>query len=399
MRFLMITNTLPYPPIAGHPIRNINLLKRIAQDHEVWLLAMVGEGDLHADLGPLADFCEEVIRVPIDNLGALSRPMQGLQFLLQGTPPELRLYETQSMITAIRDLVKKVDFDIIQIEDSYMARYQEAIPAHWQGKKILTFIDIASRQYDRIYRIETKKLRKLRLWLYSRMMRRWEPAYAANFDLNISMSDIDRDLLLSKNSDLHIATIPNGVDTHEFQPLPMPSDGSKHLIYVGNMGYRPNVDAVKYFCHEILPLVRQEVPEAELWIVGNKPLPEVYELENEFVHVTGRVEDVRPYYQKSSVCVIPLRAGGGTRLKILESMALGRPVVSTSIGCEGIAIQDGDNILIGDNPQTFARQTVLLLQNEETYQKITNQARQFVVEHYDWDTITANLLEAFKNLN
>lgn len=399
MRFLMVTNTLPYPPIAGHPIRNINLLKRIAKDHQVWLLVMVTNEEAHAELGPLADFCEEVILVPSDDPGALARPIQALNFVLQGTPPELRLYETREMIDALRDLTHRVDFDVIQFEDSYMAHYQEYLPAGWKGKKVLTFIDIAYRQYDRIYRIETKKLRKLRLWLYSRMMYNWEPQYAGNFDLNVTMSDIDRDLLLSRNSSLNIATIPNGVDTHEFQPLPMPVDGSNNLVYVGNMSYRPNVDAVLFFCEEILPLIRVEIPDVELWIVGKSPLPEVEALTNEFVHVTGRVEDVRPYYEKSSVCIIPLRAGGGTRLKILEAMALGRPIVSTSIGSEGIAIKDGENILIGDDPQTFAQQTIHLLQDEDKRQAILDQARQFVVANYDWDSITNRLLNAFKELN
>jgi sugar transferase (PEP-CTERM/EpsH1 system associated) len=399
MRFLMITNTLPYPPIAGHPIRNFNLLKRIAQKNEVWLLALVDEDQLPVDLGPLQNICQDVILIPFRDFSAIARPLQALQFLLQGTPPELRLYESALMLAAIRDLVNRIGFDVIQIEDSYMARYQEAIPSDWRGKKVLTFIDIAYRQYDRIYRIETKKLRKLRLWFYSRMMRTWEPNYAAKFNLNITMSDIDRDLLLSQNPRLRIASIPNGVDTKEFQVLLPPPEGYKHLIYVGNMGYRPNVDAATYFCEEILPLIQQEIPDVEFWIVGNQPLPEVYDLQNEFVHVTGRVEDVRPYYQQSSVCVIPLRAGGGTRLKILESMALGRPVVSTSVGAEGIAVKDGENILIGDDPQTFADQAVRLLQDEAAWQKIASQARQFAVDYYDWDAITEKLLDTFSQLD
>ena len=399
MRFLMITNTLPYPPIAGHPIRNLNLLKRIAQKNEVWLLALMDEDQFPVDLGPLKDICQEVILIPFGEFSALARPLQAIQFLLQGTPPELRLYETKGMIDALRDLTHRVEFDIIQFEDSYMAHYQEYLPAGWQGKRILTFIDIAYRQYDRIYRIETKILRKLRLWLYSRMMYNWEPQYAGNFDLSVTMSDIDRDLLLSRNSSLNITTIPNGVDTHEFQPLPMPVDGSNNLVYVGNMSYRPNADAVTYFCEEILPLIHQKIPNVQFWIVGNQPLPEVYDLQNEFVHVTGRVEDVQPFYQQSSVCVIPLRAGSGTRLKILEAMALGRPIVSTSVGAEGIDITDGDNILIGDDPQTFASHIVHLLQDQAAWQRIATQARQFAVDNYDWDSITDKLLKTFDSLD
>jgi sugar transferase (PEP-CTERM/EpsH1 system associated) len=400
MNFLMITNTLPYPPTSGHPIRNFNLLKRIAKDLQVYLLVMIDEKEKESvDISPLADFCKEIILVPTNDPGALARPIQALRFLLSGTPIELRLKETKEMIAALRELNSRVDFDVIQFEDSYMAHYQEYLPAKWTGKKVLTFIDIAYRQYDRIYRIEPKTLRKLRLWLHSRLMYKWEPRYSANFDLNITMSELDRDVLLARNPSLNIIAIPNGVDTKEFQPLPIPDDESKNLIFMGSMNYRPNVDAVIFFCEEILPLIRAEVPVAELWIVGKTPLPEVEALANDFVHITGSVEDVRPYYEKSSVCITPLRAGGGTRLKILESMALGRPIVSTSIGCEGIAVKDGENILIGDDPQTFARQTVLLLQDEEKNQAIRSQARKLVVDHYDWDAITARLLHAFDTLD
>ena len=117
------------------------------------------------------------------------------------------------------------------------------------------------------------------------------------------------------------------------------------------------------------------------------------------MHVTGRVEDVQPFYQQSSVCVIPLRAGSGTRLKILEAMALGRPIVSTSVGAEGIDITDGDNILIGDDPQTFASHIVHLLQDQAAWQRITTQARQFAVDNYDWDSITDKLLKTFDSLD
>jgi len=399
MRFLMVTNTLPYPAIAGHPIRNMNLLKRISHDHQVWLLVMMPEGEFPVDCGPLTDFCEEIVLIPTDDPGALARPWQAVQFLLQGTPPELRLYESQAMIDALCDLVSRIDFDIIQFEDSYMAHYQEYLPKKWAGKKVLTFIDIAYRQYDRIYRIERKLTRKLRLWLFSRMMYNWEPTYAGNFDLNITMSDIDRELLLSRNADLKITTVPNGVDTQVFLPLPASTETSKNLIYVGNMSYRPNVDAVKWFCNEILPLIHQKLPEVEMWIVGNKPLPEVHELANDLIHVTGLVEDVQPYYEKSTVCVIPLRAGGGTRLKILESMSLGRAVVSTSIGCEGISITDGENILLADDAQSFASQTIALLQDKQKRESIAQIARQFVIDHYDWDAITDSLLQAFEALD
>jgi glycosyltransferase involved in cell wall biosynthesis len=191
--------------------------------------------------------------------------------------------------------------------------------------------------------------------------------------------------------------IPNGIDTHEFAPLPETPDGNV-LVYVGNMGYLPNVDAMTHFCGEVLPLVRQQVPDAELWIVGINPLPEVQALAGEGVYVTGAVDDVRAYYQKSKVCVVPLRAGGGTRLKILESMALNRPVVSTSIGCEGLDLEPGTHLRVADDPQSFARDVVELLQNKNLRQQITTQALQHVRQVYDWDGIAAQLVDTYTTL-
>jgi glycosyltransferase involved in cell wall biosynthesis len=137
---------------------------------------------------------------------------------------------------------------------------------------------------------------------------------------------------------------------------------------------------------------------AELWIVGRDPRPEVLELNGNGVHVTGRVEDVVPYYRQSAVCVVPLRAGGGTRLKILEAMALGRPVVSTTIGCEGLDVVDGEHLLIADNPAQFAEKTVRLLTERQLYQHIATEGRKLVVTKYDWNIIADRIMQTYTEL-
>ncbi len=229
------------------------------------------------------------------------------------------------------------------------------------------------------------------------MMYRWEPVCAERFGRCITVSDFDRDLLQSVNSHLKIEVIPNGVDTDLYQPLTASAHSPK-LLYVGNMGYRPNIDAMLYFCQEIYPKIRQELSQLEMWIVGVNPSPEIKQLAGNGVHVTGRVDDVRPLYQESSVCVVPLRAGGGTRLKILEAMALGRPVVSTSIGCEGLEVVDGEHLYVADTPDLFAQRTLLLLTDTEERQRIITQAREFVVSHYDWDSISDRLLQVYSDV-
>ena len=191
--------------------------------------------------------------------------------------------------------------------------------------------------------------------------------------------------------------IPNGADTRLLQPLPR-EDARPTLLYVGNMDYNANADAVISFCRESLPLIRQAVKDVELWIVGSNPLPEVRRLACDSVHVTGYVEDVKPYYRQSSVCIVPLHAGSGIRLKILESMALGRPVVSTSLGCEGLDVEDGVQIMIADSPAQFAEKTVRLLQDAALYQTIVVNARRLVETRYDWDIIAVRFSSLYARL-
>jgi glycosyltransferase involved in cell wall biosynthesis len=182
-----------------------------------------------------------------------------------------------------------------------------------------------------------------------------------------------------------------------YQPLPQ-EDVFPALLFIGDMSYVPCVDAMLYFCREVLPRIRNVVSEVELWIVGKDPLPEVARLGNNGVHVTGQVDSVMPYYERSTVCVVPLRAGGGTRLKILEAMALGRPVVSTTIGCEGLDVVDGEHLLIADSPERFVEKTVRLLEDRMLYRHIATNGRQLVVARYDWDVIARQLMQVYAEM-
>ncbi len=164
------------------------------------------------------------------------------------------------------------------------------------------------------------------------------------------------------------------------------------------MDYRPNIDAAAYFCREIFPLIKANAPRVELCIAGRNPPEEVLALAGEGIRVTGTVPSLQPYYAQSAVCIVPLRAGGGTRLKILEAMALGRPVVSTSIGCEGLAVEDKTNIFIADNPEDFAARTLQLLNEPDTWKRITTNGRSLVERMYDWDVIAERLSETYKKV-
>jgi glycosyltransferase involved in cell wall biosynthesis len=164
------------------------------------------------------------------------------------------------------------------------------------------------------------------------------------------------------------------------------------------MCYSACIDAVLFFCKEILPLVRERVGKVEMWVVGRDPVPEIRALDGDGIHVTGQVEGIQPYYQRCTAVVVPLRAGGGTRLKILEAMALGRPVVSTSIGCEGLDVAPEKHLLVADDPEDFADATARLILDCGLNQRIVSEARQLVVDHYNWDAIASDLMHFYAEM-
>ena len=338
MKILIISNVMPYPPISGGALRLYNLLRRVSAQHQVWLASHLHSPEQTDSIGHLEQFCEGVLTAPLRRRHPLGHIPGLLSYALRRKPLELKFLHSKELADKIRRLTSEVDMDIVQIEESRLALYLDLFPSDCQNKKILTFYDIAFDQAGRFASIEQSFVMKWRSWLYGQTMRRWEPHYAERFDRCVTVSERDRDLLTDRNPRLHVEVIPNGVDTKRYQILPLPDSSPPVLLYVGGMSYPPSRDAVLFFGEEILPRVWDICPEAEFWVVGADPPSRLNQLDGDRVHAMGIVEDVRPYYQRCTACVVPLRAGGGTRLKILEAMALGRPVVSTTLGCEGLEV-------------------------------------------------------------
>jgi glycosyltransferase involved in cell wall biosynthesis len=261
----------------------------------------------------------------------------------------------------------------------------------------LTLQDVHFEKYARIAARERSLLRRIRARLYSHSMRSWEPSYLGGFGRCITMSARDRSLLLARNPALQVSIVPNGVDTRQYQLLAR-SNGELGLLYVGGMSHPPSADAMLFFCQEVLPRVEQLVGPVHMWVVGADPPAELQAMAGARLHITGRVSDVAPYYERATVAVVPLRAGGGTRLKILEAMALGRPVVSTQIGCEGLDVQDGEHLLVGDDAQALAAQTARLLQDADLWGRLVEQGRRLVIERYDWDGLAAELERVYQQV-
>lgn len=398
MRILMISNYLPYPQVSGGRIRIYNLLRRVAARHEVSLAGFLESPEDAEGVSHLRQFCARVETASFPQRNRFAKAFGMLRHALDGKPPELMLLHSEELLGKIRQLFSITAFDIVQIE-SLMGLYLGTLPRTSRYQSIQMFQNVASQELGRISHVQRRGDKRLRAWINSVTMGYWEPRYAERFDRCTTVSEADRQLLINVNPRLKVDVIPNGVDIEKYQPLPLPPEEvPPSLMFIGSMAYPPCIDAVLYFCSDILPLIRQAITPIELWIVGRNPPTEVRELNGNGVHVTGVVEDVVPYYQQSTVCVVPLRAAGGTRLKILEAMALGRPVVSTTIGCEGLDVIDGKHLLIADTPDQFAEITVRLLHDRQLYQYISANGRQVVEAHYGWDKIAERLMNVYQDM-
>ena len=204
----------------------------------------------------------------------------------------------------------------------------------------------------------------------------------------LAVSETDRDVFLEYIEPAKLTIVPTGVDIEFFKPCPG-SEAPGSLVFTGSMDWLPNEDGIVFFVEQVLPLIRQHVPRVTVSVVGRKPSQRLKNLvaQDQSVQLTGWVEDVRPYVVRGAVCIVPLRIGGGTRLKIYEAMAMGKAVVSTTIGAEGLPVRHGENILIADAPQDFARQTVALLGNAAQRNQIGTAARKLVAENYTWASV------------
>lgn len=398
LRILIITDTLPYPPVSGNRLRVYHLSREMAENHEVWMIAPERPGEAsHDSIEHMQAFCHTVITTPYVRRSKPQHLLGMLHYLLTDRPPELRFEFSQGMVGPLRQLTETVDFDIVHIEPSYIALYRELLPPSLQARAVLAYHNIEYDLFSRIAKIEPKGIKKVRAWFHSQFLRRWEPRYAGKFMRCITCSERDQRILEASNPNARVEVVPNGVDTYAYVPLE-PHNGPPALVFVGSMSYVACADGATFFHNEVLPQVRASVADVETWFVGRDPLPQVLALQGEGVHVTGWVDAIVPYYERATLAIVPLRAGGGTRLKILEAMALGRAVVSTSIGCEGLEVVDGENIMIADDPQEFAEKVIALLTDVTLRQKIVNNARTLVERQYDWRSLAESQIRIYRDV-
>ena len=395
MKILFLSHLFPLPLDSGGKIKSFYTLRTLAKEHDVRVLTYVRNEQEHSLIGDLQKMCPNIDVVWL-NRGKLRQVSDLLSSL--GTRRSFivsRDYREQ-MQAAFRDSINSFAPDVVHIDHLQMAQfvdfrgpYKTVLDNHNVEHMIIRRIaDTDGSPAARLYtRIEWPKLR------------RYELEVCRSCDMVLTVSEEDKNTLQDMDAAINnIRCVPIGVDIDYFNPVERNAD-SRNLLSVGTMYWPPNVDSMLYFSREIFPIIKKQVPGCTLTIAGQRPVAAIQSLSADpSISVTGYVDDVRETARDCGAFVVPLRSGSGVRVKILNAMAMGLPIVSTSIGVEGIAVKDGVHALIADSPRDFSEASIKVLQDRDLAQQLGDNGRKLVCEKYSWDAVGKQLLDIYQQI-
>lgn len=401
-RILILTPDLPYPPSQGAAIRSLNLIRNLSNSHEIHLLSFIREGERPGTIGPLSRYCSNVATVP-----SVSRSTgrRALSTLFSAKPDMALRLPSVRFADRLRMCLDRERFGFVQVEAIEMGQYGLAIKRmSLPSPPVVVFDDINAeyllqrRAFETDMRHPTRWLGALYSLIQWQKLRHYEAEVCRQVDRVIVVSEADRKALERIVPGLESTVVPNGVDSDYFRPHDTDEECDSSFVFTGKMDFRPNVDAVLWFTREVWSLIRSEIPQAQFKVVGRDPHARLKALERvSGVTLTGWVEDVRPHIAEAGVYVVPLRVGGGTRLKVLEAMSMGKAIVSTSQGCEGIDVTPDRHLVIADEPASFAKRVVDLARNPQRRRRIGQAARALAATRYDWQQITPALERLYES--
>ena len=381
MKVLLLTQVLPYPPDSGPKVKTWNVLKYLAQDHEVTLVSFV-RGDQSADAVCLQRYCRAIYTVPMTR-GAVRDAWYMTRSLLTGQPFLMLRDDRVAMRRLIDRLVTEEHFDVAHADQLNMAQYAARVAGAF---KVFDAHNALWLLYKRLWQTMKLGLHKLLLGRDWRLLKEYEGRVCRQFDAVLAVSHEDKAALQeAAGQPVDITVIPIAIDTDEVTIVKRDPE-PRHILHIGTMYWPPNIDGVLWFAHEVYPLIRQQRPDVCFDIVGARPPREIVALDGDRtgIHVTGYVANPTFYLHRAALMVVPLRAGGGMRVKILNAMAQGIPIVSTTLGCEGIEVAPGENILVADDPSGFADAVLRLLDDAELAAKLAADGRRLAEEKYDY---------------
>ena len=394
MKILFLSPTVPFPLTDGGRIRVFNLLKQIAQKSDVTLLALETQP---TDMDGVAELQQLGIQVHlVPNAPTLPRVSFStlVKAFLKRQPITVARYDVPAYRQKFRALIADEAFDLVHYEMFHTAQFRTEtdLPG------VLAQQNVDSAIWRRLSRETPNPFYKCAYWTQQLAFQRYERVLSPKFEAVTCTSDVDATVFEQYCAIDAIEVIPNGVDITHYRP-DFTAEAPAHLIYIGSMDWYPNEDAVDFFADEVLPRIHEKVPDVAFSIVGGNPSVRVQKLaERRGVVVTGRVPEIKPYFAEATVFVVPLRIGSGTRLKILEALAMGKAIVSTSVGAEGLDLRDEEEIFIADAPTAFADAVIRLLTDPQLRRRIGEKGRARVERDYDWRSIGEKLYTRYTHI-
>jgi sugar transferase (PEP-CTERM/EpsH1 system associated) len=396
MRILWLKSDLLLPLDKGGKLRTWHLMRHLAQRHEITYLAFKEPGQPAADVDGMREVAARVETVTRAEpaKGTFRFYADAAMHLVDPLPYAVGKYRSREFRRRLNALLQTQAFDLVVCDFLFPA---VNLPRRLPCPAVLFTHNVESEIWRRHAETTPGAIGKALYGAQYKRMLRYERTTLARFDGVLAVSDADRQTFAALYPDAirhPVHVVPTGVDIGFFAPAPS-DPASRTLVFTGSMDWLPNEDAMQYFCRDILPLIRAEEPGVRLSIVGRTPTPAVKRLADEHdVTVTGRVDDVRPFMKEAAVYIVPLRIGGGTRLKIFEAMSMGKAVVSTTVGAEGLPVTDGRHVRLADEPASFAAAVVRLLRDADARARLEAAARALVVEQYDWSAVAGSLESA-----
>lgn len=380
MKLLFLTSRLPYPPNRGDRLRAFNFIRSLASEYEIHLISFIADKAERQHIVPLKEYCNDVQVIPLSPVQ--STTTVGLNIWRQ-LPLQVLYYRSAEMQSLIYRTVAENKFDAVYVHLFRMAPYVAAFDNVY---RIVDLTDVISQELIRsmpyrgvisrfVYALERPRIERYERWVAEKFEETW------------LISEHDRSVLNQDCPSANIQVVPNGVETQKLHPteeVEIPNS----LIFVGHLGVFHNVDAASFLAQDILPRVRAEIPDATLKLVGAAPNPKVQALSNiPGVQVTGFVDDLNAALNQSTVFVAPLRFAAGVQNKVLEAMAAGRPIVTTSLVNQGIGAKHGCELITADDATSLAEAVITLLHDPEKRQQLGSSARSFVKANYNWEFV------------
>lgn len=403
MRILMLTGSLPYPPHQGGALRSYGILHGLKQaGHRLSLMSFHDHAAGARDIAEMKQWCDEIIVLPPPERSKTQR----LRDLLFSDRPDIarRLYSPE-FAQRLSALVSDQRFDLVQFEGIEIACYLPLLRSMNSSARLVYDAFNAEAALQRvIFDVDRGEPRRWPAAIYSliqaRRLAQYEHELCRQADGVIAVSDEDAAILRAFRPDACVPVVNNGIFADDYRCAGAQLELGDHaLVFTGKMDYRPNVDAVCWFANDILPLIHRHVPDARLYVVGQKPHPRLERLRrHRQIEITGWVRDVQPFLCGASLYVAPLRMGSGTRLKLLEAMAAGRAVVATTTAISGMLPSVREVLVVADQPDQMASAVIALLQDPRRRQALGQAAQAFVKAHYDWSIIIPRLLAAYRDM-